>query len=125
MSVACCPLEGGGDEPAKVFQSSVRRAAKEHSCDECNETIKRGDRYEHARGLWSDDWWSTNRTCLSCVEIRDHFACNGWIYGQLWSDIEENFFPDMKAGGPCMEGLSPAAKARLFERRLAWLGVSS
>lgn len=37
------------------------------------------------------------------------------------SDLEENFFPDMKAGGPCMEGLSPAAKARLFDRRMKWL----
>jgi hypothetical protein len=26
-----------------------------------------------------------------------------------------------KAGGPCMKGLSPAAKQRLFDRRTAWL----
>lgn len=121
MSVACCPLEGN-DAPASVWSSETRRSAKEHHCIECGEMIKRGDRYEYATGCW-DGRWSTFKTCLSCVEIRDHFACNGWIYGQLWDDLEEHFFPDMKAGGPCMEGLSPAAKGRLFERRLAWMEV--
>jgi len=28
-------------------------------------------------------------------------------------------------GGDCMEGLSPAAKGRLFERRMAWLEATS
>jgi hypothetical protein len=120
MAVTCCPLSGGDDWPATVFSSSVRRAAKEHRCCECRETIKVGDHYEHVTGLW-DGHWSTYKTCLLCVEIRTHFACDGWIFGQLWEDLESNFFPDMKAGGPCMEGLSPAAKGRLFERRLAWL----
>jgi hypothetical protein len=117
----CCPLESGdGECRAKVDLTEIRKAAKEHRCGECSETIKRGARYEHNRALWEGSW-STSRTCLSCVEIRNHFQCGGWIYGQLWDDLEENFFPDMKAGGPCMEGLSPEAKARLFERRMKWL----
>ena len=33
----------------------------------------------------------------------------------------QNGIPGMKAGGPCMKGLSPEAKARLFERRMKWL----
>ena len=120
MSVTCCPLSGCDDEAAQFSKVETRRAAKEHTCCECRETIKRGDHYENTTGSW-DGRWSTYRTCLSCVEIRNHFACDGWLFGQVWEDIENNFFPDMKAGGPCMEGLSPAAKARLFERRLAWM----
>lgn len=121
----CCPLTGNDDgEAAKVFASKTVKAAKEHHCTECRETIAKGSSHEYAKGLW-DGEWSTYRTCLSCVEIRTHFGCNGWIYGQLWQDLEENFYPDMKAGGPCMEGLSPEAKARLFERRLAWLESSA
>ena len=104
------------------MRSSTKRAAKDHRCYECLETIKRGDRYEHASGLW-DGRWSTFKTCLSCVEIRDHFSCDGWLFGQLWEDLESNFFPGMRAGGPCMDGLSPSAKARLFEKRLVWLGL--
>lgn len=94
-------------------------ARKAHVCTECHEVIPAKSKYERTEGLW-DGEWSTFKTCLSCVEIRDHFSCGGWVYGLLWSDIEENFFPDMKAGGPCMEGLSPAAKGRLFERCTAW-----
>lgn len=117
MSVTCCPLSGTDDCGADFSKVTQPRA---HHCCECYELIKVGDRYEHTTGSW-DGQWSTYRTCLSCVEIRDHFACEGWLFGQVWQDIETNFFPDMRAGGPCMEGLSPAAKGRLFERRLAWL----
>lgn len=117
----CCPLGGGDDNPASVFNASVVKAAKEHHCTECHEAIPKGAEYELAKGCW-DGHWSTYKTCLSCVEIRDHFACeNGYVFGDVWSQLEEGFFPDMKAGGPCMEGLSLAAKGRLFERRLKWL----
>ena len=119
--VVCCPLGGGDECPASAYTQKNRRAAKEHRCTECGETITKGTMYEYVKGLW-DGAWSAYKTCLSCVEIRDHFACvSGWLFGEVWSQIEENFFPDMKAGGPCMEGLSPAAKSRLFERRLKWL----
>lgn len=120
MSITCCPLSSDDGNAATVHCTKRRRAAKEHSCSECRETIAKGATYEHVTGCW-DGSWSTHRTCLSCVEIRNHFQCDGWIYEQLWSDLEENFFPDMKAGGPCMEGLSPEAKARLFDRRMKWL----
>ncbi len=119
--IVCCPLGGGSDAPATMLNARVVKAAKAHVCTECRETIPKGARYELAKGLW-DGSWSTYKTCLSCVEIRDHFACeSGYLFGEVWSQIEESFFPDMRAGGPCMEGLSPAAKGRLFERRLKWL----
>jgi len=119
----CCVFGDDCDEPAKVYNQRQLVAKKPHRCTECREEIPGGAQYERVDGLW-DGHWSTYKTCLSCVEIRDHFAakCGGhWVFEQVWSDLEEYFFPDMKAGGPCMEGLSPAAKARLFERRLAWL----
>lgn len=119
MTMACCPLTEA-DETAQVYNRSTPVAAKAHRCEECDETIAKGQRYELAKML-SDRSWSTWRTCMSCSEIGDHFTCGSRIVGQLWADLEENFFPDMKAGGPCMEGLSPANKARLFERRMAWL----
>ena len=118
---ACCPLGADDGDLPSVCNVETRKAAKNHTCSECGEAIPRGERYEHVKGLW-DGSWSTFRTCLSCVEIRAHFACEGrWVYGELWSRLEDNFFPDMRAGGPCMEGLSPAAKNRLFERRIKWL----
>lgn len=116
----CCPLESGERDGADFATDRIVRAAKGYRCEECDEAITKGARHEYVTGKWSGSF-STFRTCLSCVEIRNHFQCGGWIIGQIWSDIEENFFPDMKAGGPCMEGLSPEAKARLFERRLQWM----
>jgi len=121
VTFTCCPLSSEhGDHPS-VSNVHTRKAAKDHRCTECNETIPKGTKYEHVKGLW-DGSWSEFKTCLSCVEIRNHFGCEeGWTYLELWSQIEENFFSDMRAGGPCMEGLSPAAKDRLFTRRMKWL----
>ena len=121
MTVQCCPLSGGDGEGAAAASSrTVRKARKHHRCVECREDIKPGDRHEYLSGIW-DGEPDAFRTCLSCVEIRTHFACEGYLVGSVWSDLEENFFPDMKAGGPCMEGLSPAAKERLFDLRTKWL----
>jgi len=116
----------GCDETARVSRTLRRKARKEHRCDECRELIAPGSTYEYVTMMGYDSSvWSEYTTCLSCVEIRMHFQCDGWLYGQLWDELETNFFPGMKAGGPCMEGLSPEAKTRLFERRLAWLGVTA
>lgn len=116
----CCPLESSDGDGPSCYSSSTRKARKGHRCCECRETITPGTEYEYVSGIW-DGRPESFKTCLSCVEIRNHFGCEGWIIGQLWDDLENNFFPDMKAGGPCMEGLSPEAKARLFELRTAWL----
>lgn len=118
--ITCCPLSGADYDGPEWCTTTTPVAAKDHTCCECDDGIKKGDKYEKASGSWGGSI-STYKTCLSCVEIRDHFACDGFCYGQLWSDLSENFFPDMKAGGPCMEGLSPAAKGRLFEKRLQWM----
>ena len=119
-SMTCCPL-GEADETYEHFSESIVKAAKGYACEECGTgAIAKGDKHEVACGYF-DGAWHTHRTCLSCREIRNHFACGSWIFGQLWEDIENNFFPAMKAGGPCMDGLSPAAKARLFELRDVWL----
>lgn len=116
----CCPISPADDDPPSAFKEQVRRARKPHTCCECGETIPARAQYEHASGIW-DGRPDVYKTCLSCVEIRDHFACNGFYYGQIWQDIYDNFFPGMKCGGPCMEGLSPAAKALLIDKRMAWL----
>lgn len=117
--VACCPLQSA-DETAEVWNCTTRTARKAWACEECHEVIPVGAKHEHVRMLF-DGEWSEFRTCLTCVEIGDHFACGPRVVGQLWEDLEENFYPDMKCGGPCMEGLSPASKSRLVEDRLAWL----
>jgi hypothetical protein len=119
----CCPLSGNDEGTPECYDQRNVTAKRAYECDECSEPIARGVEHERVKGIWfKENGWSTYRTCLSCVEIRDHFSCgHGWMFESLWEDLQTNFFPEMKAGGPCMKGLSPAAKARLFERRLKWL----
>lgn len=119
----CCALSDDYDaERPDFYNQSMVKARKEHRCHECRDPILKGTRYEAVTGKW-DGRVETYRTCVSCVEIRDHFACgNGYVIGRLWEDMHENFFPDMKAGGPCMTGLSPEAKGRLFVLYLEWKG---
>ena len=119
--MVCCPLDSGdGDGAPRFCANTVRMARKEHRCCECHEPISVGARYEHVSGCW-DGAMAVYRTCLSCVEIRNHFACDGFLFEALWMNLCDNFFPAMKAGGPCMEGLSAAAKQRLFDKRTEWL----
>lgn len=114
----CCAISGGDADPAKLARVEHPRAAKPYRCCECAAVIDRGERHEHYT-LLSEGGWDTYRTCLSCVEIRTHFACDGWLFGEIWNDLANEFLPNLRAGGPCLEGLSPAARARLFELHLA------
>src|SRR5258706_5117559 len=116
----CCPLANDGDGAILTLFDGVVTGRKEYACTECRLPIIKGQRHELIKGRWEGEFCQY-RTCLLCVEIRDHFACgNGWLFGCVWEQIEENFYPDMKCGGPCMTGLSPEAKTFLVERRMEW-----
>ncbi len=115
----CCPLSQA-DETATVYETSARRARKVYCCDECREAIVVGEQHRYISMLF-DGAWSSFRMCLLCDEIGNHFSCGrGRILETLWDELRENFFPDMRMGGPCMQGLSPAAKAKLVDARMAW-----
>lgn len=118
---ACCAISGSDDgEGGETLSVDIRAAGKDHRCGECSGTILKGDRHE-AYVLLFDGCVTTHRTCLDCLEIRNHFSCDGsWIFGHVWDDLESNLFPTMTAGGPCFEGLSPRAREILFDACLTW-----
>ncbi len=61
----------------------------------------------------------TKRTCLVCREIRGAFFCDGWTYGQMWEDIEEQLFDVFNEA--CIAKLATtAAKTELRDRWIAW-----
>lgn len=124
--VMCCPLSSSSDSCYGDVSQLIVLADEDYVCGECGEQIPAGVPYECYKGRnpdYDEDEGDidTHNTCTLCVEIRDHFVCDGWIFGQLWEDLEENFFPDMRMGGPCMAGLSPAAKSALVDARLEWM----
>lgn len=116
----CCPLDGNDGDGPSCFTMSTPKACKEHVCYECREKIPAGSKYQKHTGVW-DGRPDTFKTCLPCAELRNHFSCNrGWLYGELWSGLRENFFPEMKCGGQCMTGLSPQGKQKLIDARMKW-----
>lgn len=122
MSATCCPLtEADGECEFSSVDNPVAR--KGHCCCECVGAISPGEKYQRNVGKSDGDMWSM-ATCHLCAEIRNHFSCGGgYFLGTLWDDLRENFFPKMVAGGPCLEGLSAAAKERMFAAWREWKGL--
>lgn len=79
-------------EANDFFSSRSRKAAKLHDCCECGQEIAVGTHYEYASGK-SDGVIFTQRTCLPCAEIRDTFACYGYVFTMLWESVRESLFP--------------------------------
>lgn len=83
----------------EFYAEQERRAAKPHRCCECHGEIAKGERHHYAAGK-TDGCFFDERTCLPCHEIRKTFACEGWIFGELWESIRDQLFgswDDMKA----------------------------
>lgn len=123
MNCAC--ISGAdADYLTTTLSEKMRRARKPHTCIECREPIAPGAKYEDYAGI-DDGRLVSYRTCAPCVEIRTHFSDgDGWLWKHIWDDME-NCFPDLTAGGPCMEGLSAAAKTKLFAKWRQWKGLDA
>lgn len=122
--MTCCPLSDV-DNPAQLFFQKKVKARKEYKCCECDGAIAPGERHDVVVILYNGAW-SRHRTCLLCEEIGDHFTCGvGRHIGTLWEELTEYFFPHMRAGGPCMEGLSARAKRFIIDRWLVWKGLEN
>lgn len=79
-------------EPAEVYQAAIRKARKEHVCDECGAKIIPGDRYENVFGVW-EGYGSTWKTCEHCRDIRqwvkNNVPCLCWAHGNTIEDCKE------------------------------------
>ena len=80
-----CEYVSDGDY-AKVATSKIVTARKSHTCTECGEEIKAGNKYERVDGLWDDDW-ETFKTCWICLKIRNDYLCS-WNFGSVREDIK-------------------------------------
>jgi len=87
MICDCSNLQAGECGP-DVFSMATRVARKQHVCCECGEYILPGDKYEHVSGCW-DGTWDTYKTCGGCVWMRNRYCSGGWIYGELFEQLEE------------------------------------
>ena len=76
------------DPRPDVYDVKVIKARKSYKCCECNEAIEVGKEYERTKGLW-EGCWSTYRTCLPCVRMRNDYCPGGFIFTMLGETMEE------------------------------------
>ena len=126
MADPCCCLTGDFDSDGNDFyEEEMRTARKEHKCSECGKKILPGDKYAHSTGKTCGvkEIW-TNKTCVVCDEIREHFYCGGgWLFGQLWEDIREQIFGEVFRF-ECMKGLSTKAREAVLDDWRKWKGIA-
>jgi hypothetical protein len=51
-----------------AFQSTTRKARKEHRCCECRVAIKPGDEYRYSSGIWVGEP-NSHKQCMTCHEV--------------------------------------------------------
>lgn len=73
MSLTCACDDGY----AEFYQSTIRKARKEHLCRECGVTIKRGDMYEY-QVLFYDGLFQTKKSCEKCSDLAESLADLGF-----------------------------------------------
>ena len=55
-------------EPIIGYNEVVRKARKDHKCCECRGVIKKGERYQHASGVFDRRGFSA-KTCMDCKHL--------------------------------------------------------
>lgn len=89
MDNSCPCIEGNDDyDYTQLSFNKTRKAAKKWVCGECKEEINLGVYYNDSHGMDGNIWWKF-RTCLGCADIRSVVYCGSYIYGDLWSDMED------------------------------------
>lgn len=76
-------------EQPDVFHAKNRTARKEHKCGECRAMIGRGEKYEHAWGVWCGKP-GKHKTCMACVAMREAVERHEYAMG---CDLEESSPP--------------------------------
>lgn len=90
MFSCVCPADNY--DPPDIYNVKTVKARKEHHCYECGDVIPVGRRYEYVRALY-DGSWSSFRTCLVCVAIREDFRGKGcgFLHGDLWQSLKDTY----------------------------------
>lgn len=75
------------------YRAKIRRARKEHHCYECGRTIKAGEQYEDAFGVYRGESTYHPKTCERCVNIRiwvtNNVPCFCWSHGNMIEDAKD------------------------------------
>jgi len=89
-------------------------ARKIHKCCECGESINIKDEYEYLKGNW-DGQYSTFKTCLPCLSVRNTMFKDGYCFGMIWNDVIENIFENGGMPENCISRLHPIARGKICD----------
>jgi hypothetical protein len=87
------------DEPAQVYDETLKKANKIHRCCECSKKINKKEIYNYIKILYDGDW-SAYKQCLDCAEIFEVAVQAGVcpyienLYGdivEVFLELEEKF----------------------------------
>lgn len=108
---SCC-IDVDPDCVIVILRDETRIARKEHTCGECRQAIRPGEKYTYEVGVF-EGAIETHITCWLCRCIRrDFFPC-GFFYGRLREDFYECH------GWDYVNGPQPDVPAEIDEKRSA------
>ena len=94
MTDSCCCVDVDPDDRVELYRDDWAIAHKEHRCTECNEPIKKGDKYWLEQGTIHDHIsgrreFVTYHTCPPCYGIRRDYMKCGFFYGHVLEDFRD------------------------------------
>ena len=86
MSLSC----GCNNHYADYDKLTNPKASKKYQCEECRNTINRGDVYARYEQVY-DHQWSTTIVCERCHDLGESLAAMGfcWMFGDLIETYKE------------------------------------
>lgn len=98
-----------------IREDDVSKSRKDRKCTECGRVVPAGTPHQLHVGTFEGEI-SEYRTCLLCVEVRTTFSCTGgFVYGQLWEDLEYAFDDGITTG--CLDKLQTVEAKRYLRER--------
>ena len=96
-----CAIDGCDDNFTVYELRDIRKARKEHQCDECTRTIAIGEPYLYAFGVFDGDG-NSYHMCAHCRVAANWLRenCGGFLHCGVTEDIEEHIreYPDLRRG---------------------------
>jgi hypothetical protein len=71
------------DDQPKMAESRQVKCRKDHSCDGCSRTIRKGETAEHNTGLFDGAWYSSY-VCDKCQRVIMAIAVKEMLHGCEW-----------------------------------------
>lgn len=78
-------------DPPEFYSAGIRKARKEHKCEECGRVIQPGEPYQYVSGKWDGDL-NFFKTCQHCEVTQKWLVenCHGFMHSMTEEDIREH-----------------------------------